>query len=503
MNPILKVSELDKAFIGVHAVDHVSFECLPGKVHVLQGENGAGKSTILKMLTGMYRPDSGEIYINGNQVKIDNPLEAQKKGISMVYQGLTLLPNLTVAENIFLNREHTVSPKRLLDETAMIRETMKLSEKYNIEADPYMLAGDMPIAACQMVELLKALTSDPDVLILDEPTSTLNKNEVAKLFSIVRDLTEKGKAVIFISHRMEEVMDIGDTMTIMKDGQLVKNVNIADVTENDIISMMVGREFKDFFPPKSPKISDEVLFKMEDLTDKKKFFDINLELRKGEVVGIAALDGQGQTELLQALAGVRHRAGGKIYLNGQELNYNRPIKAIKNGIGYVPEDRKNMGLCLSLSVRENIALSSLKLRSRMGFVDKPAEDKVVDRMIQVMNIKTPSPAYAVGNLSGGNQQKVSIGKALAADPRVILLNEPTRGIDVDAKQEIYKLIRGLANQGVAVLIYSSDMMEIIGLCDRVLTFYEGRLTYEMTGDDINEENIMYGQMNLQPADKNK
>ena len=496
MKPILEVKDIDKAFVGVHAVDHISFSCLPGTVHVLQGENGAGKSTLLKILSGLYRPDSGEIILNGNPVQFKHPIDAQKKGIAMVYQEMSIFPELTVAQNIFINQEERAGRKATIHEKGLIDEAVALSERYGIEIDPYATAGDLPIASQQMIEILKALSYDPDILILDEPTATLTKTEVQKLHTIVKGLTEKGKTILFISHRMEEVFQFGDYATVLKDGKLVDTIKLSDVTENDIIRMMVGRDLQEIFPPKPGKISDEILLKVDKMNDNGHIHDISLRLHKGEVLGIGALDGQGQTEMLQTLAGVRHRSSGSVILNGTELKYQGAKKALKYGIGYVPENRKVQALCLKLSVRDNLALASLYLRQKLGFVDKKKEDGIVDEYIGVMNIKTPTPDQQVGNLSGGNQQKVSIGKSLATHPKVLLLNEPTRGIDVEAKQEIYRLIRKEAEEGIGVIMFSSDMMELIGLSDRIITMYEGRITGELSGNEIREEVIMRGAMNL-------
>lgn len=493
MEPVLEVRELDKQFVGVHAVDHVSFQCRPGTVHVLQGENGAGKSTILKMLSGLYQPDSGEIWLHGEKVVFRHPKDAKRQGIAMVYQEMTILPELTVAQNIFLNKE---KKKLILDEKAMIQETKKLGEKYGIEVDPYATAGDLPIALQQMVEILKALACEPDILILDEPTSTLTKTEVQKLYTIVQGLKEMGKTILFISHRMEEVFLFGDEITIMKDGKLVGTYKIKDLTSDDVIRLMVGRDLQDIFPHKLQKDSGKEIFRVEHLSDAGSVHDVSFTVRQGEVLGIAALDGQGQTELLRTIAGVRRHTSGKIYLDGKELKYQSARKALRLGIGYVPEDRKGQGLCLGLSVGENIALSSLRRRQTAGVIKRSAEKEVVAQMIQQLNIKTPSMAQEVVNLSGGNQQKVSIGKSLADKPKVLLLNEPTRGIDVEAKQEIYRLIRRLADEGVGILIYTSDMMEVIGLSDRIFTMYEGRITGELNGQEIEEEAIMRGAMNI-------
>ena len=497
MEPVLEVRDLDKSFVGVHACDHVSFKCYPGRVHVLQGENGAGKSTVLKMISGLYHPDSGKILVKGKPVSFSHPMDARKMGIAMVYQEMTIFPELTVAQNIYINREneHYKKGTRLIDEVEMINSAVELASKYGIQIDPYARAGDLAIAQQQIIEILKALASDPDILILDEPTATLTTTEVNKLYEIVQELLKQNKAIIFISHRMSEVFQFGDDVTIMKDGKLVGSYELKDLTENDIIRLMVGRELQNIFPPKKDTPGEEI-FKVEDLTDGRKLKSISLEVRKGEVLGISALDGQGQTELLETLAGVRKHTKGKIILQGKEIQYSSVKGAHAQGIDYVPEDRKGKGLCLTLSVGENMAMGSLPRRSRAGFIDLAKERAVINKYISAMNIKTTSPSQPVGNLSGGNQQKVSIGKNLADEPKVLLLNEPTRGIDVEAKQEIYKLIRKLADEGVGIIVYTSDMMEVIGISDRVVTMYEGKLTGEYRKDEINEVSIMQGAMNL-------
>ncbi len=496
MQASLVVKELDKSFIGVHAVDRVSFECYAGTVHVLQGENGAGKSTILKMLSGLYSPDSGEIILNGTPVKFRHPADARKKGISMVYQEMSVLPELTVAQNIWLHEEKRVCKGPIIREAELIAATEALASRYGINVDPYARTGDLAIATQSMVEILKALAVEPDILILDEPTSALTVKEVDTLYNIVQIIKGMGKTVIFISHRMEDVFRFGDRATVLKDGTLVGTVDLKETTEDEIIRMMVGRELQDIFPHKNEGSSSETLFSVQNLSDGRHFFDISFELRRGEILGIGALDGQGQAQLMRAIAGIGRHNAGTIRLNGRELKYHSCRQALKYGIGYVPEDRKVQGLCLGMSVRENLSLTSMFKNQKFGFINQKEEERAAKAMIQRMNVRTSSMYKAVGGLSGGNQQKVAIGKTLGDQPKVILLNEPTRGIDVEAKQEIYKLIRELASDGVAVLMYTSDIMETIGLSDRVITLYEGRITGELSGADISEESIMFGAMGL-------
>lgn len=491
MKPSIEFRHIDKSFIGVHALRDVSFACYPGTVHVLQGENGAGKSTLLKILTGMYRPDTGEILIHGEKVTFRSTADAKQYRIAMVYQEMSLLPELTVAQNIYLNQKHD---GLLIRETQLIRQALQLAGKYGIEIEPYAAVGDLPIASQQMIEILKALSTDPDILILDEPTSTLTSTEVDKLYRIVLELKKAGKTVIFISHRLEEVFRFGDCATILKDGSLIDTVDLREVSESRIVQLMVGRELKSIFPPKAEQTGEEIL-SVHGLSDRSYFHDITFRICRGEIVGIGALDGQGQSQLFESLAGLRHHTAGTIRLNGVELNFRDVKKAIRSGIGYVPENRKVQGLCLQLSVNDNLSMVSLRRRQTLGFIHRRAERRQAQDMVARLNIKTSSLQQAVMNLSGGNQQKVSIGKSLEDLPKVLILNEPTRGIDVEAKQEIYRLLRSLAHSGVAVLCYTSDMMETIGLCDRVLTLYEGHLTGELSGERITEKNIMHGAMN--------
>lgn len=493
MNPILEVRNISKEFVGVKALNNVSFSCYPGAVHVLQGENGAGKSTILKIISGLYQPDQGEVIFKGKNIAGCHPNEIRQMGIAMVYQELTVLPELTVAQNIYLNREHYAAARGgLLQEKTLRKKTAELASRYGVSVDPYARVGDLTVAQQQIVEILKALALEPEILILDEPTSALAFEEVTQLYDIVCRIRENGAAVLFISHRMEEVFRFGDRMTVLKDGCVVNTVDVNTVNSDDVIRMMVGRELSDIFPQKAKKPSEESLFEVRDISVQNYVHNVSFQVNRGEVLGFAALQGQGQTELLEAVGGMKRRQNGELFFNGQKLRVDGPGSAIKAGIVYVPEDRKQRGLFLDLSIRENITMESLAKHSTAGIINKKDEHAVVAKMVQKMNIKTPTAEQYVEKLSGGNQQKVVIGKGLAAEPRVILFNEPTRGIDVEAKQEIYRLIRSLAESGTAVILYSSDIMEVIGLCDRVLTLYEGKITSVLSGSNINEEAIMRG-----------
>ncbi len=502
MGAIIEVKNMSKTFPGVRALDNVDFSCEQGEIHVLIGENGAGKSTLLKIISGLYSADSGEIIFKGKPVNFRHPVEARRAGIAMVYQELTVLPGLTVAQNVYLNEESHVhgegAGRRLLtDEKLMRQKVAELASSYGIDINPYDLVGDLTIAKQQMVEILKVLIRDPDLIILDEPTSALGREEVDKLFKIVHNLQAAGKTIIFISHRMEEIFRFGERATVFKDGKFVSTVRLPEVTVEDLIKLMVGRDLQDIFPPKCRTTDDTVLFEAKGVSLRGVLHDINLSVRRGEIVSLAGLQGQGQTELLRVLSGVMRRTEGDVLIAGKKVALKSPGKAIREGIAYIPEDRKMQALCLGLSVRENLAAASLFRRQKMSVVHTGAEDDVVRKSIRLMNIKTPSAEQYVVNLSGGNQQKVVLGKGLAITPKILLFNEPTRGIDVEAKQEIYRLIRGFANEGIAVVLYSSDLMEVVGLSDRVLTMYEGRITSELTGDDITEADIMRGSVGSQ------
>ena len=488
-NKILEIKNISKSFGGVKALQNVSFSCNAGEVHVIMGENGAGKSTLLKILSGLFKADSGEIYLNGKLLDFKSPRDAQKMGIAMVYQELTVLPDLTVGQNIFLNDEPLMS-LGTIDRKKIKLQTVEIAKKYNIDINPDDYVGDLPIAERQMVEILKILVRDPDIVIFDEPTSSLAGEEVEKLYKIIRILVERNKTVIFISHRLEEIIHIGDRATVLKDGQFIDTVNIKDISQEDIVKLMIGRSLQSLFPPKEENSSGDVIFEVKDLNIAKTIHDISFCVKKKEIIGIAGLQGHGQTQLLNAIAGILPVNSGKIYLDSKNIHIRNPRDAINAGIVLIPEDRKTLGLLLTLSIKDNIASSSLHFRSKLGFIKRKEESALVKDIINKLSIKTPGSEQRVINLSGGNQQKVVLGKGFAVKPKVILFNEPTRGVDVGTKQEIYRIIREMADSGMTVILYSSDLMEVIGISDRVLVMYEGHIKAEINGKEITEENIM-------------
>ncbi|MCD8197479.1 MAG: sugar ABC transporter ATP-binding protein [Lachnospiraceae bacterium] len=486
---ILQMEHITKRFAGVTALDDVSLSCEKGKVHVLAGENGAGKSTILKILAGIYAPDEGTITLRGEKVKFDSPADAQRAGIAMVFQELTQINELTIFENIFLSKEKTRGC--LIDRRKQMETLQACMDKYGLQMDPSTIVDRLSVGQKQLAEILKVLVRDPEILILDEPTSALASDEVQILFGIVRKLTAEGKAVIFISHRMEEMFEIGDIVTVFKDGQYVDTTPVQDLNTDILISKMVGRALQDIYPPHGKIKSDEVVFELKDY----KFFHagnpLNLQVHSGEIIGIAGLTGHGQTEFINSLAGLHRVYSGQILIHGKEVQIKNSSQAVKQGVALVPSDRKQEGLLLQQSIRSNIALGSLGQRKKFGlFIDRKAEKAMVDEYQQKLRIKLSSLGQEAVELSGGNQQKVVLAKELGIRPKVILFNEPTKGIDVGNKREFYYIMRDLADQGVAVIMYSTDLMEVIGISDKVLTMYEQNVNAQLTGSDIEEETIM-------------
>jgi ribose transport system ATP-binding protein len=487
-NIILEMNSISKSFGGVHALRDVNFSCKKGSVHALVGENGAGKSTLLRILSGELKADSGSIVLSGRPVHFNGPWDARKLGIAMVHQELKLLPEMTVAQNIFLNNE----PRgffNLINEKAYYREAVEMIERYDLQISPYDLVGDLSIAQQQMVEILKLLSKNPEIIILDEPTSSLAKEEVEKLYLIIEKLTAAGKTIIFISHRLEEIFRICDEATVLKDGRFINCVPVKEIDQDELIKLMVGRPLLSMFPPKAEDKGDEI-FELNGLCVEGKLKDITFRVKKGEVLGIAGLQGHGQTELLNCIAGIIRKDKGTIKIGGEKIPLRTPLQAIKRGIALVPEDRKTQGLCLELSLRKNITASSIKARSRFGFIRKRIEINFVKDFISSMAIKARNSETRVGTLSGGNQQKVVLGKGLGIKPRVLLFNEPTRGVDVETKAEFYKLIRELSNDGIAVIMYSSDLIELCGMSDKVVVMYEGEISSILESDKISEESIM-------------
>lgn len=489
----LTFEHINKSFGGNHALNDVSFSIKKGTVHVLAGENGAGKSTVLKILAGIYQRDSGDIYIEGKKVNINSPKQAATCGVAMVFQELTLIRELTVEENLFLTIEPT-KKSGLINKKEIRRKITSLMDEYGIKLDPSAIAGRLPIAQQQMAEILKVLLRDSQIIILDEPTSSLATEEVKTLFGIIHKLTEKGKTVIFISHRMDEIFEIGNYVTVFKDGVVIGTKSLKEINTDQLIEMMVGRALAKVFPPKAEKLGD-VLFEAKHLTSDK-LHEISFELRKGEILGVAGLQGHGQSELLNAISGLHTLKSGELYLNGQKIRVRNAKQALKYGIALVPSDRKVEGLQLMLTIQQNLALCSLGQRSKLGFIDLKAERQFAEQEQKDLKIKMAGYNLPVSSLSGGNQQKVVLGKELGINPKLMLFDDPTRGIDVEAKQDFYHIMREKANEGVGVILCSSDMMEVIGMSDRVLVLYEGKISGILEKEELTESKIMRRAMGI-------
>lgn len=484
----IQVKGLTKVFGGNIALQGADISFRRGEVHALCGENGAGKSTLCKMLSGAIVPTSGTITIEGAEHTQFTPKEAKACGIGMIYQEFNLVPELPIYENIFLGKE--LRKGVVVSKAQMIRETKELFSEMNIQIDPTLKICDISVAYCQLVEIAKALKEDVKLLIMDEPTAPLTNQEVEILFGLVRRLKERGITIIYISHRMEEIFDLSDRLTVMRDGAVIRTMETAGSTQKEIISLMVGRELGMEFPDKGSDFRDEApVLEVRNITSQT-VKDVSFKLYSGEILGLAGLVGAGRTETIRAIFGADPLLSGKVLVNGREVRIKSPEKAIKLGIGMIPEDRKRQGVHLELPIRINMSLITIKQLSRWLTVLRRKERRLLDRYIQTLSIKLGSAELPVSSLSGGNQQKIVLTKWLATEPDIIFFDEPTRGIDVGAKYEIYQLMDRLRKAGKAIIMISSEMPEVVGMCDRVLVMYEGQVTGELTDDDINQETIM-------------
>ncbi|MFI6595086.1 sugar ABC transporter ATP-binding protein [Nonomuraea sp. NPDC050536] len=483
---ILRVEGLRKEFPGVVALDGVDFALNQGEVHVLLGENGAGKSTLVKILSGAYHPDAGVVHVDGKTVQIRGTTDAQHLGIATIYQEFNLVPQLSVAENLLLGRP----PRRLglVDVRRMRARARELLERVGLPIDPQAKVGTLGIARMQMVEIAKALCVNARILIMDEPTAVLTTDEVERLFAIVRQLREQGVAIIFITHKLEEIPQVGDRVTVLRDGRSVGEVP-ASADQNELVRLMVGRPIDQYYPRK-PQPPGEPLLKVSGLTQKGGFADVSFEVRAGEVVGLAGLIGAGRTEVVRAVFGADHYDSGEVAVNGERLPRGDVHAAMEAGLGLVPEDRKGQGLVLGADVAENLGLVTLGRFTRVGFVDRAGQRKAAGEMARQLGVRMSGLGQEVRTLSGGNQQKVVIGKWLLAEAGVLILDEPTRGIDVGAKVEIYQLINSLTASGHAVLIISSDLPEVIGMSDRILVMARGRLVGELPAREATQDSVM-------------
>ncbi|MEZ2350252.1 sugar ABC transporter ATP-binding protein [Caballeronia sp. RCC_10] len=491
MTPLISVSKLSKSFPGVRALHEVQFELMPGEVHALMGENGAGKSTLMKILAGVYSRDSGEMFVDGKPVEFTSPREAQALGIGIIHQELHLMNHLTVAQNIFIGREPRKLMGLLLDEDKLNRAAHDILARMHVNLDPRTVVDTLTVASQQMVEIAKALSFDSRVLIMDEPTSALNDAEIAELFRIIRQLKERGVGIVYISHKMDELEQISDRVTVLRDGEYVATVGTRETSVETIIGMMVGRTLTDLTSFLGGSEQGDVALDVRHLNAGPLVRDVSFTLRKGEILGFAGLMGAGRTEVARAVFGADPIESGEIYVKGAKASIRRPSDAVTRGIGYLSEDRKRFGLATGMDVESNIVMSDLGKFLWAGmFLRRGRIRKSASHFIKLLAIRTPSPTQPVRLLSGGNQQKIVIAKWLERDCDVLFFDEPTRGIDVGAKSEIYRLLRSLAGQGKAIVMISSELPEILRMSDRIVVMCEGRITGELSASEATQERIM-------------
>lgn len=489
--PILEVRSISKRFGGVRALDGVNFSVMPNEIHALLGENGAGKSTLMKIISGAYQKDAGEILINGRPVEIAKPLDAMKLGIAIIYQDLNLIPDLTVAENIFFGRLPHRGFLHTIDVGRIRQAAGELLREINADIDPAAVVRDLTVADRQLVAIARALSFRPRLLIMDEPTASLSEHEVKVLFDVMRKLKSENAGVVFISHHLDEVFEIADRVTVLRDGQYVGTTPITEVNRETLVSMMVGRRVDTLYPKvHEPDPESDVVLEVDGLSLGNRLHNISFKLRRGEILGISGLVGAGRSELLQCIFGAIPFTKGSIRLEGREVRFSSPNEAVEHGLALVPEDRGEQGLHLDMSVRENITLPHLKRFFQRLRMNRSAEREVSNSLIERLAIKTPDSEQLVAFLSGGNQQKVAIAKWLVSEPKVLILDEPTKGVDVGAKSEIHRLMSELAAKGVGIIMVSSDLPEVLGMSDRVLVMSDGAITAEFTRAEATPDKIM-------------
>ncbi len=484
----LEMRGISKAFAGNIVLTDVSLTVQHGEVLALLGENGAGKSTLMKILAGVHQPDGGEIFIDDNLVKIANPIDSLKHGVAMIYQELSLAPHLSVAENIFLGRE-PVNSLGFINQKSLIENAAQLLKEYGFNLDPSAKVSQLSTAKRQLVEITRAIVEAKKVIVMDEPTSSLTSNEVEELFRLIRDLKARGLAVIYISHRLEELDEIADQVTILRDGRAVFTGAWGTINTDEVIRHMAGRELKEIFPPRHASIG-EIKLKVSNLGCAPKFENINFEVRAGEVVGIAGLAGAGRTELVEAIYGTQPATTGEINLLGSNISRSTPAHSVQNGLSLLTEDRKRTGLCLNLPLSTNMTLANVKALLSGMRLSPTIEIKATTHYIEKLQIRPPSPTKTVGRMSGGNQQKVLLGRWLFANTKVFLLDEPTRGVDVAARSEIYREVNELAEQGAAIVMVSSDLPELLGMADRIFVMRRGRFVAELNAKTTTQEEIL-------------
>ncbi|MEC1958995.1 ribose ABC transporter ATP-binding protein RbsA [Bacillus subtilis] len=484
----IEMKDIHKAFGKNQVLSGVSFQLMPGEVHALMGENGAGKSTLMNILTGLHKSDHGQISINGNETYFSNPKESEQHGIAFIHQELNIWPEMTVLENLFIGKE--ISSKLGVLQTRKMKALAKEQfDKLSVSLSLDQEAGECSVGQQQMIEIAKALMTNAEVIIMDEPTAALTEREISKLFEIITALKKNGVSIVYISHRMEEIFAICDRITIMRDGKTVDTTNISETDFDEVVKKMVGRELTERYPKRTPSLGDKV-FEVKNASVKGSFEDVSFYVRSGEIVGVSGLMGAGRTEMMRALFGVDRLDTGEIWIAGKKTAIKNPQEAVKKGLGFITENRKDEGLLLDTSIRENIALPNLSSFSPKGLIDHKREAEFVNLLIKRLTIKTASPETHARHLSGGNQQKVVIAKWIGIGPKVLILDEPTRGVDVGAKREIYTLMNELTERGVAIIMVSSELPEILGMSDRIIVVHEGRISGEIHAREATQERIM-------------
>ncbi|MGD8204257.1 ribose ABC transporter ATP-binding protein RbsA [Pantoea sp. FN0305] len=499
MQPLLQLKGIEKSFPGVKALNGAALSVYPGRVMALVGENGAGKSTMMKVLTGIYKRDAGSLQWLGEETHFSGPKASQEAGIGIIHQELNLIPQLSIAENIFLGREFVNGFGRI-DWKKMHAEADALLKRLNLRFNSHRLVGDLSIGDQQMVEIAKVLSFESKVIVMDEPTDALTDTETVSLFRVINELKAQGCGIVYISHRMKEIFEICDDVTVFRDGQFIAERSVDTLTEASLIEMMVGRKLEDQYP-RLDKAPGEIRLQVENLSGPG-IDNVSFTLRKGEILGVSGLMGAGRTELMKMLYGALPRSAGKVVLNGREINVRTPQDGLANGIVYISEDRKRDGLVLGMSVKENMSLTALSYFSNgAGALKHSAEQLAVSDFIRLFNIKTPGMDQTIGLLSGGNQQKVAIARGLMTRPNVLILDEPTRGVDVGAKKEIYQLINQFKEEGLSIILISSEMPEVLGMSDRILVMHEGRLSGEFSTEQATQEVLMAAAVGKQHSEE--
>ena len=499
---ILRLENITKNFPGTLALDKVNFDLEAGEIHAIVGENGAGKSTLIKIISGIYQSDSGSIYLNGNLVNFKNTLFAQKHGIAAIYQEPTIFPDLSVAENIYMGHQECSPITKRLNWKKMYNHVEQLLESLELKLDPRTIVRNLSAAEQQLIEIVKALSLNSQILIMDEPTSSLTLNEVKGLFKIIKHLKSSGTSIIFISHRIEEIFEIADRVTVFRDGHYIGTNNISTVTVDDLIKMMIGRTLSELFPKKFAERGEPIL-KVEAFSKEKQFHDITFKLHKGEILGFYGLVGAGRSELARALFGLESPDSGKIFVNGEQVHVYNPRMTMKHGVAYLPEDRQHQGLVLQMNITNNITLPILDQFIKMGLVDTGKEIRVAKKYADMLDVRASGLWKKVMQLSGGNQQKVVLAKWLATNPQILILDEPTRGIDVGAKSSVHKFMSELASQGIGIMMISSELPEILGMSDRIIVMCEGRITGEFTREEASQEKLLSAAVGISSNNKNQ